>query len=182
MANTDPYNMNHILKTGCVLLPFISAPVLAGEWHVSYFEDEMRGTATKVLALPSQNQREFNFPYAGGSTMTLVLRSDKTTLKDGQKPTDLKMSEAMVFIDKGQFTCQSYNQCYVSVKFDGNPVEKFNVLKAQDHSSDSFFIENSKKFIKQVANSKKAIIEANFYNEGLVQFKFSLTDIDKAKE
>ncbi|MGJ7088995.1 hypothetical protein [Morganella morganii] len=174
--------MNHALKAGCILLPLISSPALAGNWEVSYREDEMRGTAAKVLALPSSNTREFNFPYAGGTQMGIILRSDDTVLKKGQKAADLKPTEAIVFVTKGQFTCQSYNDCYVSVKFDDKPVEKYKVSKPQDHSSDTFFINNSKKFIKQAETSKKAIIEAVFYNEGSTQFKFDLTDIDKAKE
>lgn len=174
--------MNFTLKVGCILLPFISTPLMAGEWYVSYHEDEMRDTSTKILMLSSENKHEFSFPYAGGTSMTLVLRSAKTTLQKGQKASDLKVSEAIVYVDKGQFICQAYDQCYVSVKFDSSPIEKYSVLKPQDHSSDSFFIKNSKKFIKQAANSKKVIIEASFYNESNKQFKFDLTDMDKAKE
>ncbi|QZY64336.1 MULTISPECIES: hypothetical protein [Providencia] len=174
--------MNQTLKIGCFLLSFISAPIMAGEWYASYDEDEMRGTARKILMLSSENKHEFSFPYAGGTSMTLILRSAKTTLQKEQKASDLKVSEAIVYIDKGQFICQAYDQCYVSVKFDNNPIEKYSVLKPQDHSSDSFFIKNSKKFIKQAANSKKVIIEATFYNESNKQFKFDLTDMDKAKE
>ncbi|HCH7934622.1 MULTISPECIES: hypothetical protein [Providencia] len=173
--------MNFTLKIGCILLPFISMPIMAGEWYASYHEDEMRGTARKILTLSSQNKHEFSFPYAGGTSMTLVLRSAKTTLKKEQKPSDLKVSEAIVYIDKGQFICQAYDQCYVSVKFDNNPVEKYSVLKPQDHSSDSLLIKNSKKFIEQVTDSQKVIIEANFYHESNKQFKFDLTNMDKAK-
>lgn len=174
--------MRNLLSITVITAFFFSTSAFAGNWYVSYSNDEMRDTSTKILMLSSENKHEFSFPYAGGTSMTLVLRSAKTTLKKGQKASDLKVSEAIVYVDKGQFICQAYDQCYVSVKFDSSPIEKYSVLKPQDHSSDSFFIKNSKKFIKQAANSKKVIIEASFYNESNKQFKFDLTDMDKAKE
>ncbi|WP_275554989.1 hypothetical protein [Mixta sp. Marseille-Q2659] len=47
----------------------------------SYDQDEMCGTAQKFIQNESDNAVEFDFPYDGGSKMTLVLRSKKSELK-----------------------------------------------------------------------------------------------------
>lgn len=59
----------------------VSGAVSAADWVVSYDQDEMCGTAQKFIQNESDNAVEFDFPYDGGSKMTLVLRSKKSELK-----------------------------------------------------------------------------------------------------
>lgn len=171
--------MRNLLPIALITTSIFSTSAFASDWYVSYTNDEMRNTSTKFMGITSTNTEEFDFPYQGGSKLLITLRSDKTELKPDQKPSDLKLKEAMVIISKGMFTCQSYDNCFVSAKFDSNPIEKYTVLKPTDHSSNVFFIKNEKKFIKQIMESKKLIIEATFYKEGSKQFKFNLEGFDQ---
>lgn len=154
---------------------------VAADWYASYDNDEMRGTAQKFIQTESDNAVEFDFPYNGGSKMSLLLRSKKTELKEGQKAEDLPLTEAILTISKGQFICSSFNDCHVSVKFDSGKIEKFSMSEASGGRSDVMFFDNSSSFIQNVRTHKKVIIEAEFYQSGNKQFKFDLTGITTAK-
>ena len=158
-----------------------SFPSFAADWYASYDNDEMRGTAQKFVQTESDNAAEFDFPYNGGSKMTLLLRSKKTELKEGQKAEDLPLSEAVITISKGQFVCSSFNDCHVSVKFDTGKIEKFTMSEASGGRSDVIFFDNSESFIKKVKAHKKLILEADFYQAGAKQFKFDLSGLTTPK-
>jgi len=159
----------------------VSQSALAADWETSFSNDEMRGTAQKFVQTESDNAVDFDFPYNGGSKMGLMLRSNKTQLKDGQKAEDLPLSEAILTISKGQFICSSYSDCHVSVKFDDGKIQKFTMSPASGGRSDVIFFDNSKPFIKSIKSHKKLILEADFYNSGPRQFKFDLAGADKEK-
>ncbi len=161
-------------KISVAALLFIAVPTVVADWIVSYDNDEMRGTSTKFLQTDSDNTVNFDFPYNGGSSMTLVLRSKKTELKDGQKADDLKPAEAMLMISKGQFSCASIDGCSISVKFDSEKIQKYEVNTAANGRSDVLFIGNAPSFIKNIQTHKKLMLEANFYQAGPRQFKFNL--------
>lgn len=167
-----------IIATICLMATSTSQ---SADWHATYKNDEMRGTSTKFLQTDSDNSVEFDFPYSGGSNLTLVLRSKKTQLKKDQKPDDLPVTEALLIISKGQFSCSSYDGCSVSVKFDDGKIQKYSMSGAEDSSSDVIFFDKSSSFIKGVKSHKKMIIEASFFQEGDKQFKFDLTGIEKPK-
>lgn len=160
----------------------VSTTTFSAEWIASYDNDEMRGTATKFLQTDSDNSVEFDFPYNGGSTMTLVLRSPKTELKGDQKAEDLKPNEAILLISKGQFSCNSYNGCEISVKFDNDKIQKYKMSPAESGRSDVIFFDKSNGFIKSIPNHKKLIIEADFYQAGPKQFKFNLEGYTAPKQ
>ncbi|MGK3363416.1 hypothetical protein ACSLNB_18330 [Citrobacter portucalensis] len=160
----------------------VSTTTFSAEWLASYNNDEMRGTATKFLQTESDNAVDFDFPYNGGSKMTLVLRSPKTELKGEQKAEDLKPNEAMLLISKGQFSCNSYDGCDVSVKFDNEKIQKYKMSPAENGRSDVIFFDKSNSFIKSISNHKKLIIEADFYQAGPKQFKFNLEGYSTPKQ
>lgn len=159
-----------------------SFTVSAADWIVSYNKDEMRGTAQRFIQTESDNAVDFDFPYNGGSRMAIVLRSKKTELKGDQKAENLQPSEALLVISKGQFSCHSFNDCHVSVKFDDGEIQKYSMSEAGDGSSDVIFFDKSSSFIKNIKSHKKVIIEANFYQAGNKQFKFSLEGYSSPNE
>jgi hypothetical protein len=114
-----------------VLGMMISGVAVSAEWHTSYKNDEMRGTAQKFSQTESDNAVDFDFPYNGGSKLTIVLRSKKTELKAGQKPESLPLTEAIIVISKGQFSCNSYDGCHVSAKFDDGKIQGMQCLEQQ---------------------------------------------------
>lgn len=169
---------NTLIAVAC--LAFSSAALASG-WTASYTSDEMRGTASKYVELASQNSVNFDFPYNGGSKLTVLLRSQKTTLKAGQEAKDLPLSEALLSIDKGQISCHSFNDCHVSVKFDDGKILKYSMSRAADGSSDVIFFNNSSSFIKNLKTHKKMILEVEFFRAGNRQFKFDIQGLDSAK-
>ena len=168
--------MNKLLLSVALLLTFNAS---ANEWKTSFSNDEMRGTAQKFIMLDSENSVNFDFPYSGGSTLTVILRSKKIKLKEGQKADDLKPTEALIVISKGQFICSSYNDCHVSIKFDEGKIQQYSMTEAADGSSDLIFFSGSANVIKNLQSHKKAIIEAEFYQSGREQFKFYIDGLSK---
>lgn len=160
----------------------VTSSAISAEWVTRYKNDEMRGTARKFLQTESDNSVEFDFPYNGGSKLSIILRSKNTELKDGQKPEDLKPTEALLVISKGQFICNSYSECKVSAKFDNGKIMQYSMTESGDGSSDVIFFDNSSSFIKNLQSHKKLIIEASFYQAGSRQFKFDLEGYPAGKQ
>lgn len=157
-----------------VAITLFASSAYAKDWTPSYQNDEMRGTAQKFSTLGSENSAYFDFPYDGGSELSIVLRSKKTNLKDGQKPEGLIPAEAMLLINKGPFLCNSYDDCHVSVKFGQNKIKRYSMNEATDGSADVIFFSPSSDFIKNIKSHKQLIIEVEFYQEGKKQFKFNI--------
>ncbi|MCP5566099.1 hypothetical protein NL300_06155 [Klebsiella pneumoniae] len=83
-------------------------------------------------------------------------------------------TEALLLISKGQFLCNSYDGCHVSVKFDQDKIKTYSMNEAADGSADVIFFSAPSGFIKNIKSHKQVIIEAEFYQEGKKQFKFNL--------
>ncbi|MDO5686466.1 MAG: hypothetical protein Q4G42_03630 [Neisseria sp.] len=140
----------------------------ASKWQYSEKRDEMRGSTTYWATLKSNNKVAFDFPYNGGSYLTLELR------KDPQYGNDVMFS-----ISKGQFTCVM--GCKGSVKFDDGQVQSVNLTGASDGSADVVFIQGSKSivnFVDKIKKSKTMMVEFEFYNEGRNQFKFDTANLE----
>lgn len=166
---------------GVVCFFVLSSAASASNWDTSYSTDEMRGTAQKFVQTDSDNNVDFDFPYNGGSGLGLMLRSKKTQLKDGQSAEGLKLSEAAIVISKGQFNCNSFDDCHISAKFDDGKIQKFAMSPAKGGRADVLFFDNPKPFIDNVKSHKRLIIEADFYNSGPKQFKFDLSGAEPPK-
>lgn len=144
--------------------PIESQPL--SNWTYDESKDEMRNIESKFASISSDNQAQFNFPYDGGSNLTITLR------KRTNEP-----SEIMFVVSKGQYSCDTISDnCYASVKFDDNAIESIALDAPADHSSDVLFIKSTRdteSFIKSLLRSKSVIVELPFYQEGKKQFKFS---------
>ncbi|MFD1258944.1 hypothetical protein ACFQ3S_19220 [Mucilaginibacter terrae] len=134
----------------------------ANETKWSYEEkvDKMTSEKTRFATIDSDNQLQFEFPYDGGSTATLLIR------KNG------KSNEVLLSISKGQFNTTS-DGASVKVRFDDNKASTFSCSTSSDGSSDLLFINNENKFITKLKKAKKLIIQAEFYEAGLKEMEFS---------
>jgi hypothetical protein len=152
---------NAAAEAGAAVAQTSSSPAAAESgWQYDTDKDEMRGTTAYFANLDSENSLEFGFPYHGGNA-TLHLR---------QRPQD--GLNVIVDVD-GQFTCASYMDDHVSVKFDNGPVEKFGCAEPSDGRTGELFIRGERKFVGQLKKSKKLIIEAEFYEHGRQQMVFN---------
>lgn len=134
-------------------------------WQSNTSTDEMRGTRSNTVMNESINKVNFEFPYNGGSNLTLMVRN-----KAGEK-------DVIITISKGQFLCGLMDGCEIGFKFDNNPVQSITMVGTDSHDSDVLFIKYPKtanQIIQNIKKSKKVIIEPKFYQEGSKQFTFNL--------
>jgi len=133
-------------------------------WIRSEEVDKMSGSKDVYLSNVSLNKARFNFPYNGGSSMKLIIRKWRGK------------TDAMIRISKGQFnTC--FQGCKLLVKFSHKKKpESYSMTTTSDHSGDVRFFRYPKALIKNLKLSKKTIIEAEFFQNGKIQFEFNTKD------
>ena len=157
------------LGTAIVVLALLSTSAVA-DWSYYDKKDEMRGDVFTFAAATSDNKVNFEFPYEGGSNLSIVVR----------KRND-KLDAIMFSISKGQFTCGIRN-CKGAVRFDKNgkpgTIEELTLALPQDYSHDVLFAVNENWFYKRLRSSDALTIELPFYQSGNLQFKFSLNRLD----
>ena len=138
-------------------------------WDFTSNTDDMDDSVNKYYSLRSDNFANFDFPYQGDSYLTITVRYMK---KYGY--------DVLLNIDNGQMVGNEYNGTnYVRVRFDNGKAEKYYYNEPSDGSADCVFIKNASKFIKKCKTAKTIIIEQEFYQEGVHQFKFH---VDKSLE
>ena len=127
----------------------------------AYYErkDELRNKTEQYARVVSENKVDFNFPYGGGSRLTMTVRKSP------------KYGQDVIFeISKGQFVCGLYN-CKGAISFDG-AAESLTLSTPADHSSDVLFATYHGAIIRKLKGSDKTIVELPFYQEGNRQFIF----------
>ena len=135
-------------------------------WSLQTKQDEMDDSKSYWYSLQSDNYANFDFPYEGDSYLTITVRWMK---KYGY--------DVLLEITKGQMVGNEYNGTnYVRVRFDGGKVQKFYYNEPNDGSSNLVFLRNAQKFIEKCKNAKDIIIEQEFYQEGVHQFKFHVDE------
>lgn len=135
-------------------------------WSLQTKQDEMDDSKSYWYSLQSDNYVNFDFPYEGDSYLTITVRWMK---KYGY--------DVLLEITDGQMVGDEYNGTnYVRVRFDGGKVQKFYYNEPNDGSSNLVFLRNAQKFIEKCKNAKDIIIEQEFYQEGVLQFKFHVDE------
>ncbi len=135
-------------------------------WNLKTSQDEMDDSKNYWYSLVSDNYANFDFPYEGNSYLTITVRWMK---KYGY--------DVLLEIDKGQMVGNEYNGTnYVRVRFDGGKVQKYYYNEPNDGSSNLVFLRNAQRFIEKCKTAKDIIIEQEFYQEGVHQFKFHVDE------
>lgn len=156
-AGAGELSQRAVAQTG---RPAATVPVPApARWGYDATPDAMRGTVTRRAWVASEDHPQFEFPYAGGSTLTLILQN-----RGGR-------DDIVLSVDKGQFLCSPYRG-QVSVKFDRGPVQKFGCLQPSDGRSNAIFIVPARRFISQLRGAGRVTVEAEFFQAGRRQVTF----------
>ena len=130
-------------------------------WEYSTDEDKM-GEGSKNASLIANDFLNFEFPYnSKENRATLVIRQ---RAKDG--------TSIMLMVDKGQFS-GDYDNPTVRIKFDDEKPKSYSYGTTSDGSSDVIFIHGEKSLVEKIKNSKKVVIEAEFYSHGNEQMIFN---------
>jgi hypothetical protein len=143
---------------------------LGTQWAYSQAEDKMSGGTTYHAYVISTNTVEFGFPYNGIQNATLHLRIDPKYGKD------------VIFrIEKGQILCNSYEDCSVLVRFDGEKPVTYSAIGAADNSTETIFIRNYSKFVGKLLKAKQVRISTNIYQQGAPVFEFDVSGFNQEK-
>lgn len=118
----------------------------------------------------STNTVEFSFPYQRPQHGTLVLRDTPRFGKD-----------VMFSIERGQILCRSYEDCSILVRFDDRDPLTFNAAGASDGSSETIFIRNHPRFLREMQRAKQVRISVEVYRQGAPTFEFDVSGFDPGK-
>lgn len=155
-----------LLQLGHAQFSPAKASDIASAWVYDEDVDQMRNAKSYTATLVAKTDVQFSFPYNGGSALMLVLRSDP---KFGH--------DVWLQITKGQFLCSPVS-CQVSVKFDDGKIIDYDGTPPNDGDSKYLFIRDYKGFVAHLRKAKALIVEADFYQEGRVQFAFDVPPLD----
>ncbi|WP_213993873.1 hypothetical protein [Sodalis sp. dw_96] len=142
------------------MIPWTS---FASDWVYSQKKDEMRNAVSYSAYLPSLNSVEFNYPYNGGSSLSIVFISNDNKIVD----------KAGISLTKGQMFCADDEKCYAHAKFDDGRIINLNMIISKSNP-DTALIVGPKGFADDVFLSKGVIIEVPVFKDGEIQFKFNL--------
>lgn len=135
----------------------------AGQWRYDdNTVDKMSGKTAHYAVLVSDNSLNLDRPYQGEN------RGQITVRKHPQYGTDV-----LIGIDKGQILCRSYDPCLVTIKFDNGKPAQFSAVSPADHSSETVFLENSKRFIAQARKATRILVQFDVYRGGRPVLEFS---------
>ncbi|MGV2904635.1 hypothetical protein [Achromobacter sp. AGC25] len=162
--------MKKKLALGCFVAAVALIPAqnaLAAGWRYSSTEDAMRGSTEKIAELKSNNRVSLQFPYQGGSDLTIVLRHSQR----------LGGLSAMVQLSKGQLLCE-FRGCNLVVKFDDEPIMHLWAHAASGGHRNTIFLQDESPFLARLRSAKKVIIEVDIWKHGPTQFTFQATGLD----
>lgn len=132
------------------------------KWKYIESEDEMTEKKSYFASITSDNEVDFDFPYQGGSSLSITVRKSPKYGKD-----------VYFKISKGQFN-ESISGCNISVKFDNGKIETYRCVGADDASTGILFLDGKKDtFISKLKSAKEIKIQATFFQEGDRTFTFT---------
>ena len=133
-------------------------------WRYQVEEDKMTSKKTYLAYTQAKELLEFDFPYNGGSVATLILRKKRG------------LTNVCIKVSKGQFY-GTYDDKKVRVRFDKLSPTYNSYSEASDGSSDIIFLDNERPFIAKIKKHKTLLIEAEFYQAGLKQMEFDISNL-----
>lgn len=135
----------------------------ATPWQYETDTDKMTSKVRSFAMVTATNKLEFDFPYKGGSTGVITIRTND------------KENEVVLTIDKGQFLGGEDHP--VSVKFDGDAPLQFSANEPSDGKATVLFLHPAKKFISRIKTAKKMMVQAEFYESGQQVMEFDVAGL-----
>jgi hypothetical protein len=153
-------------KTGNATAPAVKATKEPeSEWQYSGNKDEMRGAESRYASLEALNTIRLDFPYGEQRGRILVRQSAKSGF------------DILVGVPSGQIMCNSFSDSHINVKFDGGPIQRYGCSDASDGTSNMVFIQGAKRFLGELKKSKRAIVEVEFFHNGVEQMTFNTANL-----
>lgn len=140
------------------------ALAIDSNWTYQVDEDKMTSKKSYIAYTQAKELLEFDFPYNGGSVASLILRKKRG------------VTNVYIKVSKGQFH-GTYDDKKIRVRFDKLPATFNSYSEASDGSSDIIFLNNEKSFIAKIKKHKTLLVEAEFYQAGLKQMEFDISNL-----
>lgn len=128
-------------------------------WQYESKSDKLTGTLDKAT-LPAANSVQFPYPYAGGSTVSLVLRH-----RNGQ-------TNAYLSTSKGIFT-NSFQGGRSQIRFDGGRPVTYALTAAANGSGNPIFFDADQQLIRQIRASKTMTVRVQCPGLSLDELRFN---------
>ncbi len=141
------------------------AEPLGLRWSYEESPDTMGRGTIKTASIRSLKEFQFGFPYQGAQRARLQLRVHPKYGKD-----------VILSIERGQFLC-GIDSCNVGVRFDEGKTQTYTAVEPADHRTTALFLRNYDRFLANARKSKKAYVEAEFYQEGPRVFEFDIAGL-----
>lgn len=142
-----------------------ASPEAPSEWRYSTEKDQMRGNETRYAQVDAIEPIKLDFPYGEQVGQILIRQSPKFGFN------------ILAGVPSGQIMCNAYSNSHISVKFDDGPVRNYGCTDASDGSNNMIFIQSAKGFLANLKKSKRVMIEAEFYQNGLQQMTFNTANL-----
>lgn len=133
-------------------------------WDYRHETDEISDKRAAIALATSLNEVDFAFPYQGRQRMKLWV------IKHPRYGTQVRLQ-----IDQGQFDV-GYDKPQIVAAFDGK-VHTFAANEPADHSTTDIFIRDADGFISRLKKASDLKIEATFYQQGSVTFRFDVKNL-----
>jgi hypothetical protein len=137
-----------------------------GKWSYHIKEDKMRGVETRFALLKADNVITLDFPYGEQQGYIIVRKSSRSGF------------DLSVGVPSGQILCSSFEESFISAKFDDGGIERFRCTDSSDGTSDMVFLIDDKQFLQKLKKSKKLIVEAGFFQNGVQQMTFDTANLE----
>lgn len=138
-------------------------PAVIENWSYGEQVDKMTDKTMYFASCQSTNKVEFDFPYDGGSSLSITVRNMNGA------------NEVILQISKGQFM-SSYSSA-VKIKFDDEAIKSYNFTEPSDNSNDYIFLNSGPSIIKKLRTAKKLKIQPQFFQEGQTVFEFDVAGL-----
>jgi hypothetical protein len=142
---------------------------LEARWAYNVSVDDMSGGNSRTAVIHSENTIEFDFPYGGPQRGRLMIRRHPRYGLD-----------VVLLIDRGQFLCDPFDGCRISIRFDEGQAERWRATEPTNHSTTTLFINDASRFIQRMRNSSVVRIQPSVYQEGPPIFEFQVGGYDHA--
>ncbi|HEV7233404.1 MAG TPA: hypothetical protein VGN36_04100, partial [Sphingorhabdus sp.] len=116
--------------------PEATAP--KSKWTYETQKDEMRGEETRYATLDAENTLSLDFPYGEQRGQILIRKSPKFGF------------DLLVGVPSGQILCSSFQDSYISAKFDDGGIERFGCTDASDGTNNMVFLINDRRFLEKL--------------------------------
>lgn len=136
------------------------------EWSIHENTDEMTDKTTKLASIMSHNTVNFDFPYNGGSRLSMHIREKENNV------------DVYFTINNGQFVCNEYmGTDEIVMRFGNEDAITYKTCESATGDSNYLFIrytKDAKQIINKCKIAKEIKVKAPFFQEGSRVFTFNI--------